>query len=147
MKAASGVLVLIIPQLCLHWDILHRIPCVFFDMRVSVNKHLNFLYTVLYFKHVSTYIRVYCHVTVTVWATGWTAGVWVPVRASYFYLLHGVQTGSGENPASYPMGMGGCFSEVKRSEREADHSSPSSAEAENGGAILPLPHMRSWHGA
>jgi hypothetical protein len=36
---------------------------------------------------------------------------------------------------------------VKRPEREADHSPPSSAEVKNGGAIPPLPHMYSWHGA
>jgi hypothetical protein len=36
---------------------------------------------------------------------------------------------------------------VKRPGREADHSPPSSAEAKNGGAIVPLPHMSSWHGA
>jgi hypothetical protein len=33
--------------------------------------------------------------------------------------------------------------EVKRSGRDADHSSASSAEAKNGGAILPLPHTSS----
>jgi hypothetical protein len=36
---------------------------------------------------------------------------------------------------------------VKRPGSEADHSSPSSAEVKNGGAIPPLPHMSSWHGA
>jgi hypothetical protein len=30
---------------------------------------------------------------------------------------------------------------VKRTEREADHSPPSSAEVKNGGAILPLLHV------
>jgi hypothetical protein len=35
----------------------------------------------------------------------------------------------------------------KRPGREADHSSPSSAEVKNGGAIPPLPHMSSWHSA
>jgi hypothetical protein len=36
---------------------------------------------------------------------------------------------------------------VKRPGREADHSPPSSAEVMNDGAILPLPHMPSWHSA
>jgi hypothetical protein len=36
---------------------------------------------------------------------------------------------------------GALSPEVKRQGREADHSSPSSFEVENGGAILPLPHM------
>jgi hypothetical protein len=32
---------------------------------------------------------------------------------------------------------------VKQQGREADHSPPSSAEVEKGGAIPPLPHMSS----
>jgi hypothetical protein len=39
-----------------------------------------------------------------------------------------VQTGSAAHPASYPMGIGGSFPEVKQTGREADHSPPSSAE-------------------
>jgi hypothetical protein len=35
---------------------------------------------------------------------------------------------------------------VKRQGHEADHSPPSSAEVDNGGAIHPLP-MSSWRGA
>jgi hypothetical protein len=34
---------------------------------------------------------------------------------------------------------------VKSPGRVADHSSPSTAEVKNGGAILPLPHTSSWH--
>jgi hypothetical protein len=33
---------------------------------------------------------------------------------------------------------------VKRPDREADHSPPSSAEVNNGGAIPPPPRMSSW---
>jgi hypothetical protein len=36
---------------------------------------------------------------------------------------------------------------VKRSEREARHSPPSSAEIKNSGAIPPLPHMSAWYSA
>jgi hypothetical protein len=36
---------------------------------------------------------------------------------------------------------------VKRQGREADHSAPSSAEINNGGAILPVPHTLSWRDA
>jgi hypothetical protein len=36
---------------------------------------------------------------------------------------------------------------VTRPGREADQSPPFSAEAKNGGAILPLPYMFSWHSA
>jgi hypothetical protein len=50
-----------------------------------------------------------------------------------------VQTGSGANPASYPMGMGTFSPGVKRPGREANHSLPSSAEVKNGGAIPPRP--------
>jgi hypothetical protein len=34
-----------------------------------------------------------------------------------------------------------------RDKRLIDHSSPSSAEVKNGGAIPPLPHMFSWYNA
>jgi hypothetical protein len=36
---------------------------------------------------------------------------------------------------------------VKRPGREADHSSPSSAEVKNVGATPPLSHTSSWHRA
>jgi hypothetical protein len=36
---------------------------------------------------------------------------------------------------------------VKRLECEADHSPLSSAEVKNGGAVPPILHMSSWHGA
>jgi hypothetical protein len=58
----------------------------------------------------------------------------------YLYLLHSVQTGSGATPASYPMGIGDSFPEVKRPKREADCSPPYSAKVKNCGAITPLPH-------
>jgi hypothetical protein len=56
-----------------------------------------------------------------------------------FSLLHSGQAGSGAHPASYSVGTGGgaISPEVKRPGREADHSSPSSAEVKNGGAIPP----------
>jgi hypothetical protein len=49
--------------------------------------------------------------------------------------------------ASYPMGIGGSFLEVKRQGRKANYSPPSSAEVKNGGVIPPLPRMSSWHSA
>jgi hypothetical protein len=36
---------------------------------------------------------------------------------------------------------------VKKQGHKTDHSPPYSAEVKNGGAILPLPHTSSWHGA
>jgi hypothetical protein len=44
------------------------------------------------------------------------------------YLLHVVQPGSGVHPASYPVGNVSCFPRLKRAGREADHSTPTSAE-------------------
>jgi hypothetical protein len=44
-----------------------------------------------------------------------------------------------DHPASYSMGTGGDFPWVKRPEREADYSHPSSAEVKSGGAISALP--------
>jgi hypothetical protein len=43
------------------------------------------------------------------------------------------------------MGTGPLSQGVKQQGREADHSPPFSAEIKNGGAILALPHMSSWH--
>jgi hypothetical protein len=45
-----------------------------------------------------------------------------------FSLLHVVQTGSRTHPASYPMGTGDSFPEVKQPGREADHSPPTNAD-------------------
>jgi hypothetical protein len=53
--------------------------------------------------------------------------VLVPVRARIFFR-HVVQTCCTANPASYPMGTGDCFPGVKRPEREADHTTPTSVE-------------------
>jgi hypothetical protein len=50
--------------------------------------------------------------------------------ARNFSHYHRIQTGSGANPVSYPIGTGGGALSlgVKRPEREADQSPPSSAE-------------------
>jgi hypothetical protein len=77
-------------------------------------------------------------------ATGWAAWVRFPAVKDVS-LLHTVHTGSGANPASeYNEYRGAIFPEVKRPGREADHSSPSTAEVKNGGLIPPLPHTPSW---
>jgi hypothetical protein len=70
----------------------------------------------------------------------------IPAEVRDFSLLHSVQTGSWDHPSSYSMGTGGSFPEVKRQEREADHSPPSSAEVKNGRAVSPL-CLSSWHNA
>jgi hypothetical protein len=43
------------------------------------------------------------------------------------------------------MDIGDDFPVIKRLEREADHSTPSSAEVKNDGAISSLPHKSLWH--
>jgi hypothetical protein len=59
-------------------------------------------------------------------------------------VLNSVQTGYGIYPASYPINNEDDFFGVKRPGREADYSSPFSAEVKNGGAIPPLSHTSSW---
>jgi hypothetical protein len=55
-----------------------------------------------------------------------------PAGAKDFSSSFCVQTGSGAHPASCTMGTGGPFPGAKaRPGRDADHSPPSSAEAEN----------------
>jgi hypothetical protein len=62
---------------------------------------------------------------------GWTVRDSGPDREIFFSLLNNVQTGSGVHPASYSMDIENPFLGVKRSGREADHSSPATAEGEN----------------
>jgi hypothetical protein len=59
-------------------------------------------------------------------------GVRSPAEAKDFSSSLFVQTGPGAHSASCPMGTGGPFSGGKaRPGRDADHSSPSSAEVVN----------------
>jgi hypothetical protein len=51
-----------------------------------------------------------------------------PAGDGNFSLHHRDQNGSGAHPTSYPLGTRALSLGVKRSGREADHSSPSSAE-------------------
>jgi hypothetical protein len=74
------------------------------------------------------------------------AEVRFPAREKNCYLLHSVQTGCGAHPASYEMGTTWFPAGVKCPGREADHSSPSSAELKNGGTIPSLPHVSSQRG-
>jgi hypothetical protein len=57
-------------------------------------------------------------------------GVRVPIGAG-LSSLHLVQTGSGSNPTSYPVGIGASFHGEGQSDREADHSPPTRAEIKN----------------
>jgi hypothetical protein len=63
-----------------------------------------------------------------------------PAGARDFPLFHSVQIGSGAHPASIQRVLAAVSLGVKLPGREADHSSPSSAEINNDGAIRPLIH-------
>jgi hypothetical protein len=64
-------------------------------------------------------------------------------------LFHHVQTSSGADPTSCPVGIGAPFlgKWQKWPGHEAIDSSPSSVEVKNFGAIPPLPYTSSWCGA
>jgi hypothetical protein len=64
--------------------------------------------------------------------------------AGNFSRHHRVQTGSGAHPASYPVGTRGFFPGVKRPGREADHSTPSSAEVKNVWSYISTPLIRLY---
>jgi hypothetical protein len=71
-----------------------------------------------------------------------------PAGAGNFSLRHRVQNGSRAHPASYPMGTRGSFPGVKRPEREADNSPPSSAEVKECVELyLHYSNTPSWRGA
>jgi len=73
--------------------------------------------------------------------------IWFRAGAENLSLDHRVQNGSDAHPASYPMGTGGSFPGGKRSEREAGHLPPSSAEVKNAWSYTdthPYVFMASW---
>jgi hypothetical protein len=69
----------------------------------------------------------------------WMAHVLFLAGTTATPLLYINQTGSG---AQWVL----ISEEVKWPGHEADHSSPSTAEAKNAGALPPLSHTFSWHG-
>jgi hypothetical protein len=58
-------------------------------------------------------------------------------RGKKCLLLHSVQTASGSQPSSYPIGTVGSLRGCKTARNEADNSLPASAEVKNGG-LIPL---------
>jgi hypothetical protein len=82
------------------------------------------------------------HNLYTVLRARWS-GVRVSARVGNSSLHHRVQTGSGAHPASYSMGNRALFLWVKRPEREADHSPPSSAEVNNAWSYTSTPQYAS----
>jgi hypothetical protein len=67
-------------------------------------------------------------------------GVRIASGVRDFSLLHSVSTDFGAHQASYSMDICGSPEGIKRPKGEADHSTLSSVELKNGGAILPLLH-------
>jgi hypothetical protein len=61
------------------------------------------------------------------------------VYSVYSSLHHRVHNGSGAHPSSYPMGTTDISLGIKRPEREADHSPPSSAEVKNAWSYTSIP--------
>jgi hypothetical protein len=76
----------------------------------------------------------------------WTTGVRSPTEAEDFSSSLYIQTGFGAHPASCTMGTGGSFPRGKaRPGRDADHSSPSSAEVNNEYELYILsPQVPPW---
>jgi len=64
----------------------------------------------------------------------------------FTFATRGVLTGFGAHPPSYRMRIGGFYTEVKQTRREALHSSPSKADTKNArsyNSILPYVSM-AW---
>jgi hypothetical protein len=63
----------------------------------------------------------------------------------FFFIPHSIQTSCGSHPVSYTVGTKALSFGVKQLGHEADHSTPSSAEAKNSWAIPSLPNSSLWH--
>jgi hypothetical protein len=73
---------------------------------------------------------------------GWS-GSRVSAGAENFSLYHRVQTDSGSHPNSYPVGIRGSFSGVRRPGCLAEHSSPSSVEVKEW-VVLSIPPLLQY---
>jgi hypothetical protein len=81
------------------------------------------------------------------WATHWSAGVRFSAGTRIFSIPYNFQIGSGDHSTSCPADTDGYCRGVKRADREANHTPPSSAEVKNNGAIPPLHNTSSWRDA
>jgi hypothetical protein len=83
-------------------------------------------------------------------SVGIATGYWMDGRGSipgrgnifFFSIVSGPARGLSQPPIQWVSGA--LSPEVRRPGREADHSSPPSAEVKNGGAVPPFPHTSSW---
>jgi hypothetical protein len=73
---------------------------------------------------------------------GWTKQGSHPAWGMRFFLLQSAQTDCGAHPVSYTMVPEALYLGVKRSGREADHSSAASAQVRNKCRYTPTPHYR-----
>jgi hypothetical protein len=76
-------------------------------------------------------------------ATGWTVGVHFR-QGQKSFLFSRVSRPAALEPTQPPIKPGTNSPVLKRQGYEADHSPPSSAEVNSGGAIPPLPYTSSW---
>ena len=63
----------------------------------------------------------------------------VPVGARGVSVFQNLQTSTGTHPESHSVGAEEFFPGVERSERDGDHSSPSSAEVKNEWSCVSIP--------
>jgi hypothetical protein len=70
----------------------------------------------------------------------------IPAISNRASLVHNAETDAGSGTVCYAMGTEVVFPGSKRRGREADHSPPSSAEANNVATIFPLPHTPPGRG-
>jgi hypothetical protein len=75
------------------------------------------------------------------------ARVQFPAVAKDFSPLFSVNATAGLTQSPAQVILHTLFGGLKRPGSEADHSPPCSIEVKNYVAILPLPHMSSWHSA
>jgi hypothetical protein len=74
-------------------------------------------------------------------------GVRVPVKSRIFSFSTSLRPALGPTQPPIQWVPGSLYPRVMRPEREADHSSPTSAEIKKRRSIHPLPHTPSWRSA
>jgi hypothetical protein len=76
---------------------------------------------------------------------GWTTGAKTPegpMMGIFLFTTASKPVAAPPPPASYALGTGGCSLVLKRPRREADRSSPSSAQVKNAWNYTSIPPIR-----